>query len=138
MASGVQHGVRATKTAKARGGGGGTGGGGARGGSRGGGGRRPGRDGARGAVRGRADAARRAVVVAADGTVLARTGNTMRRANDPTAHAEMLALREACATLGTDRLPDCDLYVTLEPCTMCAGAISHARIRRRYYGASDR
>lgn len=79
-----------------------------------------------------------AVVVAADGTVLARTGNTMRRANDPTAHAEMLALREACATLGTDRLPDCDLYVTLEPCTMCAGAISHARIRRLYYGASDR
>ena len=79
-----------------------------------------------------------AVVVAADGTVLARTGNAMRRANDPTAHAEMLALREACATLGTDRLPDCDLYVTLEPCTMCAGAISHARIRRLYYGASDR
>ncbi|MEC8578763.1 MAG: nucleoside deaminase, partial [Pseudomonadota bacterium] len=76
-----------------------------------------------------------AVVVAADGTVLARTGNAMRRANDPTAHAEMLALREACATLGTDRLHDCDLYVTLEPCTMCAGAISHARIRRLYYGA---
>ncbi|MEC7512906.1 MAG: nucleoside deaminase, partial [Pseudomonadota bacterium] len=79
-----------------------------------------------------------AVIVAADGTVLARTGNAMRRANDPTAHAEMLALREACATLGTDRLHDCDLYVTLEPCTMCAGAISHARIRRLYYGASDR
>lgn len=79
-----------------------------------------------------------AVIVAADGAVLARTGNAMRRTNDPTAHAEMLALREACATLGTDRLPDCDLYVTLEPCTMCAGAISHARIRRLYYGTSDR
>ena len=79
-----------------------------------------------------------AVIVAANGSVLARTGNTMRRTNDPTAHAEILALREACATLGTDRLPDCDLYVTLEPCTMCAGAISHARIRRLYYGASDR
>jgi tRNA(adenine34) deaminase len=79
-----------------------------------------------------------AVIVAADGSVLARTGNAMRRTNDPTAHAEILALRAACATLGTDRLPDCDLYVTLEPCTMCAGAISHARIRRLYYGASDR
>ena len=79
-----------------------------------------------------------AVIVAADGSVLARTGNAMRRTNDPTAHAEILALRAACATLGTDRLPDCDLYVTLEPCTMCSGAISHARIRRLYYGASDR
>ena len=79
-----------------------------------------------------------AVIVAADGSVLARTGNAMRCSNDPTAHAEILALRAACATLGTDRLPDCDLYVTLEPCTMCAGAISHARIRRLYYGASDR
>ena len=79
-----------------------------------------------------------AVIVAADGSVLARTGNAMRRTNDPTAHAEILALRAACATLGTDRLPYCDLYVTLEPCTMCAGAISHARIRRLYYGASDR
>ena len=79
-----------------------------------------------------------AVIVAADGTVLAGTGNAMRRTNDPTAHAEMLALREACAMLGTDRLPDCDLYVTLEPCTMCTGAISHARIRRLYYGAGDR
>ena len=79
-----------------------------------------------------------AVIVAANGSVLARTSNAMRRTNDPTAHAEILALRVACATLGTDRLPDCDLYVTLEPCTMCAGAISHARIRRLYYGASDR
>ena len=79
-----------------------------------------------------------AVIVAADGSVLARTGNAMRRTNDPTAHAEILALRAACATLGTDRLPDVDLYVTLEPCTMCAGAISLARIRRLYYGASDR
>ena len=69
-----------------------------------------------------------AVIVAADGTVLARTGNAMRRANDPTAHAEMLALREACATLGTDRLPDCDLYVTLEPCGVrSSGAASCAR-----------
>ena len=76
-----------------------------------------------------------AVIVATDGVVLARTGNAMRRTNDPTAHAEMLALREACSALGTDRLPNCDLYVTLEPCTMCAGAISHARIRRLYYGA---
>ena len=79
-----------------------------------------------------------AVIVAADGSVLARTGNAMRCSNDPTAHAEILALRAACATLGTDRLHDSDLYVTLEPCTMCAGAISHARIRRLYYGASDR
>ena len=79
-----------------------------------------------------------AVIVAANGSVLARTGNAMRRTNDPTAHAEIMALRAACATLGTDRLPDCDLYVTLEPCIMCAGAISHARIRRLYYGASDR
>ena len=79
-----------------------------------------------------------AVIVASDGSVLARTGNAMRHNNDPTAHAEILALRAACATLGTDRLPDCDLYVTLEPCTMCAGAISSARIRRLYYGASDR
>ena len=63
-----------------------------------------------------------AVIVATDGVVLARTGNAMRRTNDPTAHAEMLALREACSALGTDRLPNCDLYVTLEPCTMCAGS----------------
>ena len=78
-----------------------------------------------------------AVIVAADGTVLARTGNTTRRANDPTAHAEMLALREACATLGTDRLPDCDLYVTLEPCAMCAGALMHARVARLVIGTRE-
>ena len=57
---------------------------------------------------------------------------------DPTAHAEMLAIREAARTLGTERLADCDIYVTLEPCAMCAGALAFARIRRLYYGASDR
>tara|TARA_E500000178_G_scaffold333797_1_gene369122 strand:- start:2178 stop:2642 length:465 start_codon:yes stop_codon:yes gene_type:complete len=79
-----------------------------------------------------------AVIVGAKGDVLARAGNAMRRTKDPTGHAEILALRAACAALGTDRLTDCDLYVTLEPCTMCAGAIAHARIRRLYYGAADR
>ena len=78
-----------------------------------------------------------AVLVAADGTVLARTGNRTRELSDPTAHAEMLAIRAACAALGSERLPDADLYVTLEPCPMCAAAISFARIRRLYYGAAD-
>lgn len=78
-----------------------------------------------------------AVVVAADGTVLAQAGNRTRELNDPTAHAEILAIRAACADLRSERLADCDLYVTLEPCPMCAGAISFARIRRLYYGASD-
>ena len=63
--------------------------------------------------------------------------NRMRELSDATAHAEILAIREASARLGSDRLPDCDLYVTLEPCTMCAAAISFARIRRLYFGAAD-
>jgi tRNA(Arg) A34 adenosine deaminase TadA len=78
-----------------------------------------------------------AVVVAADGTVVAAAGNRTRELHDPTAHAEMLAIRDACALLGVERLTDHDLYVTLEPCPMCAGAISNARIRRLYYGAGD-
>lgn len=78
-----------------------------------------------------------AVVVGPDGTVLACAGNRMRALRDPTAHAEMLAIRAACAALGTDRLTGCDLYVTLEPCPACAGAISAARIARLYYGAAD-
>ena len=69
--------------------------------------------------------------------VVARDGNRTRELNDPTAHAEMLVIRAAAARLGTDRLSDCDLYVTLEPCTMCAGAIAWARLRRLYYGAAD-
>lgn len=78
-----------------------------------------------------------AVVVAPDGRVLARAGNRTRELADPTAHAEMLAIRAACAALGQERLTGCDLYVTLEPCAMCAMAISHARIARLYYGAAD-
>ena len=78
-----------------------------------------------------------AVVVRPDGTVIAAAGNRTRELNDPTAHAEMLALRAACAALGQERLGGCDLYVTLEPCPMCAGAIANARIRRLYYGAED-
>ena len=76
-------------------------------------------------------------VVVRDGEVVARAGNRPIAAKDPTAHAEMLALRAAAAALGSDRLADCDLYVTLEPCTMCAAAISFSRIRRLYYGAAD-
>ncbi len=78
-----------------------------------------------------------AVVVAADGSVLAKAGNRTRERNDPTAHAEMLAIRAACDAMQSERLPDVDLYVTLEPCPMCATAISFARIRRVYFGASD-
>lgn len=78
-----------------------------------------------------------AVVVSPSGTIVAQAGNRTRELNDPTAHAEILAIRSACAALGQERLPDHDLYVTLEPCPMCAGAISFARIRRLYYGASD-
>ena len=78
-----------------------------------------------------------AVIVTADGRLIASAGNRTRELKDPTAHAEMLAIRAACAALGTERLPDCDLYVTLEPCPMCAAAISFARIRRLYFGASD-
>ena len=78
-----------------------------------------------------------AVVVGPDGAVLAVAGNRTREARDPTAHAEMLAIREACRVLDAERLIGCDLYVTLEPCPMCAAAISFARVRRLYYGASD-
>jgi tRNA(adenine34) deaminase len=76
-------------------------------------------------------------VVVADGKVVARAGNRTLADRDPTAHAELLAIRTAAAALGSERLTDCDLYVTLEPCAMCAGAISFARIRRLYYGAAD-
>jgi cytidine deaminase len=78
-----------------------------------------------------------AVVVDPSGRIVAQTGNRMRELNDPTAHAEMLALRAACAAAGSDRLPGHALWVTLEPCPMCAAAISFARIARLYYGASD-
>jgi tRNA(adenine34) deaminase len=76
-------------------------------------------------------------VVVVDGVIIARAGNRTRELNDVTAHAEILAIREASATLGQERLTDADLYVTLEPCAMCAAAISFARIRRLYYGAED-
>ncbi|WP_343518530.1 nucleoside deaminase [Sphingomonas sp.] len=70
-------------------------------------------------------------------TIVAVAANAPRRLSDPTAHAEMLAIRAAAAKLGRERLEDCDLWVTLEPCAMCAGAIAHARIARVYYGAPD-
>ena len=76
-------------------------------------------------------------VIVRDGVVLAADGNRTLELNDPTAHAETLAIRTACATLQSQRLPECDLYVTLEPCPMCAAAISFARIRRLYYAAPD-
>ena len=76
-------------------------------------------------------------VVVKNGEIIGRGRNATRLGCDPTAHAEIMAIREACLALGKDRLPDCDLYVTLEPCAMCAGAIAHARIARLYYGASD-
>lgn len=76
-------------------------------------------------------------VVVKDGEIIARAHNAPRESCDPTAHAEMLAIRRAAAALGAERLTGCDLYVTLEPCPMCAGAIAHARIARVYYGASD-
>ncbi len=78
-----------------------------------------------------------AVVLGPDGRVLGRAGNRTEALRDPTAHAEILAIREACAALGEPRLPGCDLYVTLEPCALCAAAISFARIRRLYFGAYD-
>src|SRR5262245_51863136 len=78
-----------------------------------------------------------AVVARRDGRVLARAGNRTREQTDPTAHAEMLAIRRACVAVGSERLIECDLYVTLEPCPMCATAISLARIRRLYFGAHD-
>ena len=76
-------------------------------------------------------------VVVRDGAVVAQAFNRAIMDRDPTAHAEMLAIRAAAAALGSERLIDCDLYVTLEPCAMCAAAISLARIRRLYYGAAD-
>jgi tRNA(Arg) A34 adenosine deaminase TadA len=71
------------------------------------------------------------------GAVIARAGNRTLELKDPTAHAEILAIREACARLGSERLVGCDIYVTLEPCAMCAAAISLARLRRLYWGAAD-
>lgn len=76
-------------------------------------------------------------VVTRGGKVIATGENRNRRDLDPTAHAEIVAIRAACAALGAERLTDCDLWVTLEPCPMCAGAIAHARIARLYYAASD-
>jgi tRNA(adenine34) deaminase len=76
-------------------------------------------------------------VVVRDGEVIARAGNRTLADCDPTAHAELLAIRSAASFLGSERLNACDLYVTLEPCAMCAGAVSFARIRRLYYGAAD-
>lgn len=76
-------------------------------------------------------------VLMRDGAVVATAGNAPRKLRDPTAHAEMLAIRAGAALLGRERLEDCDLWVTLEPCAMCAGAIAHARVRRLYYGAPD-
>jgi len=78
-----------------------------------------------------------AVVAGPDGTLLAQAGNRTRELADPTAHAEILVLRAAAAKLGSERLTGCDLYVTLEPCPMCAAAIGQARIARLYYGAAD-
>jgi len=77
------------------------------------------------------------VVADKAGNVIARAGNRTLELKDPTAHAEMLAIREAAQILGSERLIDCDLHVTLEPCAMCAGAISFARIRRLYFAAVD-
>jgi tRNA(adenine34) deaminase len=76
-------------------------------------------------------------IIVRDGAVIARAGNRVIAEHDPTAHAELVAIRAAGAKLGSERLEDCDLYVTLEPCAMCAGAIAFARIRRLYYGAAD-
>lgn len=78
-----------------------------------------------------------AVLAGPDGTVLARDGNRMRELSDPTAHAEMLVIRAAARRLGSERLNGCQLYVTLEPCAMCAAAISFARLARLYFGAPD-
>jgi tRNA(adenine34) deaminase len=78
-----------------------------------------------------------AVIVGPKGELLAKAGNQTLELRDPTAHAEVLAIRQAAIVLNSERLIGCDLYVTLEPCAMCAGAISFARIRRLYYGAED-
>ncbi|MEP1208193.1 MAG: nucleoside deaminase [Rhizobiaceae bacterium] len=89
----------------------------------------------------RAAAARGEVPVGAvlvhQGEILARAGNRTLELNDPSGHAEILVIREACSKIESQRLPNCDLYVTLEPCTMCAAAISFARIRRLYFAADD-
>ncbi|HMG78456.1 MAG TPA: nucleoside deaminase [Xanthobacteraceae bacterium] len=76
-------------------------------------------------------------VIVRDGVVVARAGNRTLADRDPTAHAEIIAIRAAAASVGSERLDACDLYVTLEPCAMCAGAVAFARIRRLYYGAAD-
>lgn len=76
-------------------------------------------------------------VIARRGEIISAAANATRTQNDPTAHAEIVAIRAACAALKSDRLSDCDLWVTLEPCAMCAGAISHARIGRLFYAAPD-
>lgn len=89
------------------------------------------------AAAGRGEVPVGAVVIGPDGKVLAQAGNRTRELNDPTAHAEILAIRAACQKLNSERLPGCDLYVTLEPCPMCASAISQTRIARLYFGASD-
>ncbi len=89
------------------------------------------------AAAGRGEVPVGAAIVAADGEVLAVAGNRTLELKDPTAHAEMLVIRAAAARLASERLSGCDLYVTLEPCAMCAAAISFARIRRIYFGASD-
>ena len=78
-----------------------------------------------------------AVVIDANGQVVAQAGNRTRELSDPSAHAEILVIREACLRLGQERLTEHDLYVTLEPCSMCAGLIAAARLRRLYYGATD-
>ena len=78
-----------------------------------------------------------AALIGPDGAVIARDGNRTRELGDATAHAELLVLRAGARTLGSERLTGCDLYVTLEPCAMCAGAIAHMRIARLYYGAAD-
>lgn len=76
-------------------------------------------------------------VIVHEGEIIAKSGNNIIASHDPTGHAEIIAIREAGRLLGSERLIGCDLYVTLEPCTMCAGAIAAARIRRLYYGAAD-
>lgn len=76
-------------------------------------------------------------VLVREGRIVARAGNRTRQDSDPTAHAEMLVIREACQIAGSERLSGADLYVTLEPCAMCAAAISFARLRRLYFGAAD-
>lgn len=76
-------------------------------------------------------------VIVCNGKVIAADGNRTRELNDPTAHAEILVIREACRQLGAQRIPECELYVTLEPCTMCAAALSFARVKRLVIGAAD-